>query len=64
VQVPSVREGDVTPRVITVWVCDQCPYWRDQKTTGRHQTPNPDDPRGKMAVHELREAKFVEVIPK
>jgi hypothetical protein len=48
------------PRTITVWVCDECDYWRQDKSTGIHQTPNPEDPNGRMARHPLREATFTE----
>lgn len=47
------------PREITVWACPTCGYWRDQQTTGRHQTDNPDDPRGRMVVHELERTVYV-----
>lgn len=46
---------------ISVWVCDECGYWRQEKTTGRHQTTNPADPTGRMVVHLLRSAEFVDV---
>ncbi len=48
------------PRVITVWMCDQCDYWRQDKTTGVHTLSNPDDWNGKLLVHALRETEFVE----
>lgn len=43
-------------RRITAWVCDECGYWRQEKSTGVHQTTH-----GLMAVHQLREAVFVQV---
>ncbi len=47
---------------ITAWVCDMCGYWRKEESTRRHQTTNPSDPNGRMAVHILREATFTETI--
>lgn len=46
---------------ITVWVCDECGYWRQEKTTGVHQTTDPKNPNGSLVKHDLREAEFVEV---
>jgi hypothetical protein len=46
-------------RRITVWACDECDYWRQEKSTGVHQTTNLDDPHGRMARHPLREATFI-----
>jgi hypothetical protein len=43
---------------ITVWLCDECGYWRKDQATGVHQTSNPDNPRGRMVVHELRAVEF------
>ena len=28
---------DKTPKKITVWVCPDCGYWRQEKTSGVHQ---------------------------
>lgn len=44
---------------VTLYVCDECGYFRAEYSTGRHQTPNPKDPRGRMAVHDLKAVKFV-----
>lgn len=43
---------------VTLWVCPECAYWRAEKSTGRHQTVNPDDPYGKLVVHELVPVRF------
>lgn len=50
----------MSSRRIEVWVCDECDYWRQDKSTGVHQTSNPKDPRGAMVTHPLRKAVFVE----
>jgi hypothetical protein len=47
------------PPEITVWVCDACGYWRQDKSTGVHQTNNPEDWSGKPILHELRKALYV-----
>lgn len=44
---------------IVVWYCEVCGYWRKEKATAIHQTTNPDDPTGKMAVHVLHPKEFV-----
>lgn len=44
---------------ITVWFCEICGYWRKEKATGRHQTDNPQDPRGKLVVHDLIAVEFI-----
>ena len=49
------------PETITVWVCDECGYWRKEKATGVHQTNDPTDWRGRMVTHPLREAVYVPV---
>jgi hypothetical protein len=38
---------------IVVWVCHECGYFRLDKTTGVHQTTNPDDPYGRLVIHKL-----------
>jgi hypothetical protein len=47
---------------IRVWVCDECDYWRKDRSTGVHQTTNPANPNGRMVIHELHEAEFA-VLP-
>jgi len=43
---------------VTLWVCPVCAYWRGEKSTGRHQTANPKNPRGHMVVHDLVPVRF------
>jgi len=43
---------------VTLWVCPHCHYWRAQKSTGVHQTDNPEDWRGRQVVHELVPVRF------
>jgi hypothetical protein len=47
---------------ITAWICDECGYWRKEKSTGVHQTMSLQDPNGRLVRHELREAVFVECV--
>lgn len=49
---------------ITVWLCDECGYWRKDKSTGIHQTNSSDDPNGKQVRHVLREAEFIRWLTK
>lgn len=45
---------------ITVWVCDDCGYWReDGRPTAVHMTANPDDSFGGLVRHPLRETVFL-----
>ncbi len=46
------------PERITVWACPKCGYWRQDKSTGVHQTVNPEDMRGRMLIHELQETTY------
>ena len=46
-----------TARSITVWACDECPYWRKEKKTGVHMTTK--DPGGRLIAHQLRPVEFV-----
>jgi hypothetical protein len=46
---------------ITVWWCDKCGYWRQEQSSGVHQTSNPAEWRGPMVVHELRPVIFEQV---
>jgi hypothetical protein len=54
-------------REITVWVCDECDYWRQEQSTGVHQTYIPADRAtqketgSRDVIHALRKARFVEV---
>ena len=47
-------DDDLTPTDITIYVCRECGYWRQEERTGVHQTVNPKDPNGKMVRHALR----------
>lgn len=53
------------PRRITAWVCDECDYWRKDRSSAKevvvHQTTNPTDLSGPLVKHPLRKAVFVEV---
>jgi len=48
---------------ITVWWCDECSYWRQDKSTGIHMAQNPDDWRGRHVEHALRPVVFEMVEP-
>lgn len=47
-----------TPDAITVWACQACGYWRQERTTGVHVAANPADPRGTMQRHELEAVTY------
>lgn len=44
---------------VTIWVCDECDYWRLEQRSGVHVTANPDDPNGRMVTHNLKPVVFV-----
>lgn len=51
-------EEDRVPLQIVVWACPECGYWRQERSTGVHYIPDPRDPRGHQAMHELVEAYY------
>jgi hypothetical protein len=58
----------VTVDAITLWACDTCDYWREDRATGfdgerRHMTTNPADPNGPLIAHELFPVRFVRADP-
>lgn len=47
--------GKETPPSIRVWVCRECGYWREDRSTGVHV--NFDS--GTAETHELEEAQYI-----
>ena len=47
-----------TVEVVTLWVCDECGYYRIEKSTGVHSAMNLDDPRGAYLSHALSPVRF------
>lgn len=55
----GVTSDGKLPHEITVWACPVCGYWREDKSSGVHQTANPDDPTGRMVRHDLDAVTYV-----
>jgi hypothetical protein len=56
---------DNAPTEIKVWACTVkgCGYWRQERSTGIHQAPNPEDPRWHYVTHELTEVTYRRATP-
>jgi len=43
---------------VTLWVCDECGYYRAEERTGVHTATNPADLGGRLLSHKLKPTLF------